>query len=142
MARTALAGLTTAGLAVLGMAMGSAATLQENPVVAVVLDDPRGLVTRGGTHAAKLVEGIYRAAGVTVMWGVPSTGDIDRRLTVTFITTKTAPRASAPRPWAWRPARATAHAEPRPTSSWIDWRLRRRTPVQQLDRQHNLKENL
>ncbi len=64
--------------------------------MAVVLDDPRGLVTQGGTHARELVEGIYGAAGVTVIWGVPSTGDVDRRLTVTFITTKTAPRGISP----------------------------------------------
>ena len=97
MARTAQAGLAAAGLVMAGLAVpgtaaGSAATLRENPVVAVVLDDPRGLVTHGGTHARALVEGIYRAAGVTVTWGVPSTDDVDRRFTVTFVTTKTAPR--------------------------------------------------
>ena len=64
--------------------------------MAVELVDPRGLVTHGGAHAQELVEGIYRAAGVTVIWGVPSTGEVDRRLTVTFTTTKTAPRGLSP----------------------------------------------
>ena len=96
MTRTALKGMAVVGLAVLGTATSSAAAFQENPVVAVVLDDPRSLVTRGGMDARELVEGIYDAAGVTVTWGVPATGDVDRLLTVTFVTTKTAPRGISP----------------------------------------------
>lgn len=101
MARKALAALATSGLAMAGLVVfgpvrASAATPQENPVVAVVLDDPRGVVTRSDAYARELVEGIYGAAGVTVVWGVPSSGDFDRRLTVTFVTTKSAPRGISP----------------------------------------------
>ena len=91
MARTALVAAVVWGVSG-GVVPVSAAP--QDPVVAVVLEDPQGLVRRGLSHAQSIVYDTYRDAGVTVAWG--SAEAADRVLTVTFTTSAAVPAGLGP----------------------------------------------
>jgi hypothetical protein len=93
MARPALVAMAVAGLS--GVVVPASAAAQD-PVVAIVLEDPQGLVRRGLAHAQSIVSDTYRDADVAIVWAPRPVVTADRVLTVTFVTATTAPRGLAP----------------------------------------------
>ena len=67
-----------------------------DPIVAVVIEDPQGLVRRGLAHAQSIVFDTYRDADVAIVWAAGPIEAADRLLTVTFTTTATAPGGLTP----------------------------------------------